>query len=46
MSNKPRVRSGLSSPEQSKDVEFAIDKQIDRHQQFSTLIAENKTPDH
>lgn len=28
MSDKPRVRPGLSSPDQSKDVEFTIDQLI------------------
>lgn len=32
MEDKPRVRPGLSSPDQSQDVEFTIDKQIDERQ--------------
>lgn len=32
MGHKPRVRPGLSSPDQSQDIEFAIDKQIDEGQ--------------
>lgn len=34
MSDKPRVHPELSSPDQSKEVEFAIAKQIDGHRQF------------
>lgn len=32
MGQKPRVRPGLSSPDQSQDVEFTIDQQIDEGQ--------------
>jgi len=32
MKDKARVRPGLSSPDQSQDVEYAIDKQIDEGQ--------------
>lgn len=32
MGQKPRVRPGLSSPDQSQDVEFTLDKQIDEGQ--------------
>jgi len=32
MGHKPRVRPGLSSPDQSQDVEFTIDQQIDEGQ--------------
>jgi len=32
MKDPPSVRSGLTSPDQSQDVEFAIDKQIDEGQ--------------
>ena len=32
MAQQPRVRPGLSSPDQSQDVEFAIDTQIDEGQ--------------
>ena len=32
MGDKPRVRPGLSSPDQSQDVEFTIDRQIDEGQ--------------
>ncbi|HSG22778.1 MAG TPA: hypothetical protein VLA64_07430 [Azonexus sp.] len=32
MGDKPTVRPGLTSPDQSQDVEFAIDKQIDEGQ--------------
>ena len=32
MGNKQRVRPGLSSPDQSQDVEFTLDQQIDEGQ--------------
>ena len=32
MGHKPRVRPGLSSPDQSQDVEFTLDQQIDEGQ--------------
>lgn len=32
MGDKSRVRPGLNSPDQSQDVEFAIDQQIDAGQ--------------
>jgi len=32
MEDKARVRPGLSSPDQSQDIEYAIDKQIDEGQ--------------
>lgn len=32
MGHKPRVRPGLSSPEQSQDVEFTLDQQVDEGQ--------------
>ncbi|MCG2577616.1 hypothetical protein LZ012_11490 [Dechloromonas sp. XY25] len=32
MGHKPRVRPGLSSPDQSQDVEFTLDQQADEGQ--------------